>query len=84
MQIPKAISVVLSSSLRGAGDTRFILKMSVLLSIGLFVIPSYLYIRFFDANLMGLWWIITLNVLVYVTVFFFRFYKGPWKNMRVI
>jgi MATE family multidrug resistance protein len=79
-----AIFLVFLGALEGAGDTRFIMKMSILLSIVLLVVPCYLYIRFFDATLMGLWWIITLNVMLYCTVFYWRFKIGPWKSMRVI
>ena len=79
-----AIFLVFLGSLEGAGDTRFIMKMSIVISIFLLVVPCYLYIRFFDASLLGLWWIITLNVMIYCAVFYWRFITGPWKSMRVI
>ncbi|MBT8123436.1 MAG: MATE family efflux transporter [Gammaproteobacteria bacterium] len=79
-----AIFLVFLGSLEGAGDTRFIMKMSIVISIFLLVVPCYLYIRFFDASLLGLWWIITLNVMIYCAVFYWRFITGPWKGMRVI
>jgi len=79
-----AIFLVFLGALEGAGDTRFIMKMSILISIFLLVVPCYLYIRFFDATLLGLWWIITSNVVIYCVVFFWRFKTGPWKSMRVI
>ncbi|MEM7400895.1 MAG: MATE family efflux transporter [Pseudomonadota bacterium] len=79
-----AIFLVFLGALEGAGDTRFIMKMSFLISIVLFVLPCYIYIRFFDAKLYVLWWIITINVMIYCTVFYWRFKYGPWKTMRVI
>ncbi len=79
-----AIFLVFLGALEGAGDTRFIMKMSFLISIVLFVLPCYLYIRFFDAKLYVLWWIITFNVMIYCCVFYWRFKFGPWKTMRVI
>lgn len=79
-----AIFLVFLGALEGAGDTRFIMKMSVVISIFLLIVPCYLYIRFFDATLHGLWWIITSNVVIYCAVFFWRFKTGPWKTMRVI
>ena len=79
-----AVFLVFLGALEGAGDTRFIMKMSIVISIFLLIVPCYLYIRFFEATLLGLWWIITINVVIYCTVFFWRFMKGPWKNMRVI
>jgi len=79
-----AIFLVFLGVLEGAGDTHFVLKMSILLSIGCFIIPCYIYLRYFDASLYGFWWIITINVLIYCLVFFWRFSKGPWRTMRVI
>ena len=79
-----AIFLVFLGALEGAGDTRFIMKMSIVISIFLLIVPCYLYIRFFEATLLGLWWIITLNVVIYCAVFFWRFKTGPWKSMRVI
>jgi len=79
-----AIFLVFLGALEGAGDTRFIMKMSFLISILLFVVPCYLYIKFFDAKLYVLWWIITINVIIYCSVFYWRFKYGPWKTMRVI
>lgn len=79
-----AIFLVFLGALEGAGDTRFIMKMSFLISMILFVLPCYLYVHFFDAKLYVLWWIITINVMIYCAVFFWRFVKGPWKTMRVI
>jgi MATE family multidrug resistance protein len=79
-----AIFLVFLGALEGAGDTRFIMKMSFLISIVLFVIPCYLYIKYFDAKLYVLWWIITINVIIYCSVFYWRFKYGPWKRMKVI
>ena len=79
-----AIFLVFLGALEGAGDTRFIMKMSIVISIFLLILPCYLYIHYFEAKLMGLWWIITLNVVIYCSVFFWRFKTGPWKSMRVI
>ena len=79
-----ALFLVFLGALEGAGDTRFIMKMSFVISVLLLVIPCYLYIKNFQANIYVLWSIITLNVILYCIVFFMRFYKGPWKTMRVI
>ena len=79
-----AIFLVFLGALEGAGDTRFIMKMSFLISILLLVLPCYLYIKYFDAKLYVLWWIITINVIIYCSVFYWRFQRGPWREMRVI
>ena len=79
-----AVFLVLLGALEGAGDTRFIMKASVVISLGLLVLPCYIYIKYFQADLIILWLIITLNVVLYSTVFFLRFRQGRWKSMSVI
>jgi len=79
-----AIFLVLLGALEGAGDTRFIMKASIVVSLGLLVLPCYLYIKYFQADLLVLWLIITLNVVLYCVVFFMRFRQGRWKSMSVI
>ena len=79
-----SIFLVFLGALEGAGDTHFIMRMSFLVSVVLLVLPTYIYTRYFDADLMVLWSIITINVMIYSAVFFWRFTRGPWKDMRVI
>ena len=79
-----AMFLVFLGALEGAGDTRFIMKMSILVSWFLLVVPCYLYVNYFEPDLLILWWIITLNVVLYCAVFYWRFIRGPWKTMRVI
>ena len=79
-----ALFLVFLGALEGAGDTRFIMKMSFIISVLLLVLPCYLYIEYYQANIYVLWSVITLNVIMYCLVFFARFYRGPWKTMRVI
>ena len=79
-----AMFLVFLGALEGAGDTRFIMKTSVLISWFLLVVPCYLCVKVFEADLIVLWWVITLNVVLYCAIFYRRFLKGPWKMMRVI
>ena len=79
-----SIFLVFLGALEGAGDTHFIMRMSFLVSGILLVVPAYVYTTYFDADLMVLWLLITVNVMIYSAVFFWRFTRGPWKNMRVI
>ena len=79
-----AMFLVFLGALEGAGDTRFIMKMSLVISLGLLVLPCYLYIKYYSPDMFVLWWIITLNVVIYCAVFFLRFTRGPWKRMSVI
>ncbi len=76
--------MIFLGALEGAGDTRFIIKMSFVISVLLLLVPCYLYTKFMSANVIGLWLLITLHVMIYSAVFYVRFARGYWKNMRVI
>ena len=79
-----AMFLVFLGALEGAGDTRFVLKMSVIVSWFLLLLPCYLYIRYFEADLIVLWIIITLHIMLYCGIFYLRFRFGPWRSMQVI
>lgn len=79
-----ALLLVFLGALEGAGDTRFIMKASFIISFGLLALPCYLYIKYFDASLFVLWIIITVNVVIYCLTFYMRFKQGGWKSMSVI
>jgi len=79
-----ATFLIFLGALEGAGDTRFIMKMSFIISLLLMVLPSYLYVEYMTANVIGLWMIITFHVMTYSVVFYRRFKGGLWKHMRVI
>ena len=79
-----AMFLVFLGALEGAGDTRFIMKMSIVISIGLLVLPCYFYIKLYQADIYILWWIITLNVVLYCSVFYVRFKSNHWKTISVI
>ncbi len=79
-----ATFMIFMGALEGAGDTRFIMKMSFIISVLLLVLPCYLYVKFMSADVIGLWLLITIHVMIYSAVFYYRFARGYWKNMRVI
>ena len=79
-----SLSIVFSSTLKGAGDTRFIMKAIVLSSVFLLVLPTWLAVSFFKDSLFLCWSIATLYIIVLGIIFFLRFKHGAWKKMRVI
>ena len=76
--------LVFTGALLGAGDTRFVMMTTIIVSWLFLIVPCYFYISFFNAELFTLWWIITLHVILYCTVFCLRFLKGHWKQLTVI
>jgi len=78
------LNIIFSGAIKGAGDTRFVMYMLMVLSLGLLVIPSYIVIVILQKNLMVAWICITTYVSALGLAFFLRFLGGKWKNMRVI
>jgi MATE family multidrug resistance protein len=79
-------NIIFSAAVKGAGDTRFVMVVSVVLSWIILVIPSYIAIKI-APNLKGFytaWAAITVYVCVLAVVFLLRFLHGKWKEMRVI
>ncbi len=79
----QAVSVVLASALRGAGDTRATL---VFTSIGVWVVRvgvGYLMGIVFGLGLFGVWvgWI--ADFVTRATLIAWRFHGARWKNLRV-
>ena len=69
---------------KGAGDTRFIMWLSVLLAWSIMVVPSFVSLNYFDAGLYLLWTFICIYIIIAGLVFYLRFRTGRWKTMRVI
>jgi len=79
-----ALYMVLSGALRGAGDTRFMMLATAVVSPLCLVLPVYLGIHYFQMSVEAAW----IWVLVFVTVLFllsaWRYLAGSWKKMLVI
>ena len=80
-------NIIFCGALKGAGDTRFIMMLSLILSWVLLVTPCYLVIKFEwgpGKGLYAAWTVATAYVCVLATAFLWRFLTGKWKTMRVI
>ncbi len=78
------MSIVFSSAIKGAGDTKFVMYMSVIMSWTLMVLPSYIAIEFLGFGVLSCWVFATLFISVLGIGFYLRFLQGKWKNMLVI
>ena len=76
--------MVLSGALRGAGDTRFMMLATAVVSPLCLIIPVYLGVHYFQIRVEAAW----IWVLVFITVLFllsaWRYLGGFWKKMLVI
>ena len=78
------MNIVFASALKGAGDTRFVMIMIIVLSIGGLTIPSIIAISILGAGIFTAWYIVSGYIIILAISFLLRFLTGKWKSMRVI
>lgn len=75
-------NVVFGSVLQGAGDTRFMLRLTLLLYAGF--IGSLAWLDRARAGLHAEWTAATIFVMILALAWLLRFLSGRWRGMRVI
>jgi MATE family multidrug resistance protein len=78
------MNIVFAGGIKGAGDTRFVMIMILIVSMSVMILPTYLSLMVFRAGLYTAWIFVTAYVIVLGFCFLFRFLQGKWKAMRVI
>ncbi|MCB2153736.1 MATE family efflux transporter [bacterium] len=78
-----AFALSYSGSIKGAGDTRFVLKLSVFNSLLVMIIPIIVAVKM-GAPATVLWGFITLFIIIMGTGMMLRYRSGFWKSMKVI
>ena len=79
-----ALYIIFTAALKGAGDTRYIMIVSMSLGWMIMIIPSVLWLRYMDQNIFVLFGFVCLYIIILGILFFLRFRQGKWKKMRVI
>jgi MATE family multidrug resistance protein len=69
--------------LKGAGDTQFILRVSVVLA-ALLAGFSWLSVEVWHLSVYGCWVLVVLWVWIAAATYLVRFRQGKWRRMRVI
>ncbi|RIK76394.1 MAG: hypothetical protein DCC67_13945 [Planctomycetota bacterium] len=78
-----AVAIIFVSALKGAGDTAFIMRTSVVMATGL-TGCTWFGATYLDFDVYGCWAVITIDVWLIALVYLLRFRWGPWRSMRVI
>lgn len=79
-----AVAIVYMGGLKGAGDTRFIMKTMGTAAFGCLVIPISLMNYFGTLSVHGPWVCLLTYVCVLAATFMYRFRKGPWREIHLI
>jgi len=77
-------NVIFSGAIKGAGDTRYVAIATLVLSVLLLLIPSWLAATVFEAGIYWLWTAVTAYIAGLCIAFWMRFRIGHWEKMRVI
>lgn len=76
-------NLIFSAAIKGAGDTRFVMSVTVPLGWCVMVIPTGLAVRH-GWGLYTAWCFLTAYVCILALIFLGRFLGGKWQSMRVI
>jgi len=82
-QIPLILSIVYSSALRGAGDTRFPLLVTLLTTYLVRIPVGYALGVVWDLGLLGAWMGMNLDMLLRGLLATWRYSSGRWLDRRV-
>lgn len=75
--------IVFVSAIKGAGDTRFVLLITLIVS-PLPVLLAYLGLTVWNWGLFTFWGVITGWISMLGLIYLFRFRQGKWKQMSVL
>jgi len=79
-----SLNIVFSSALKGAGDTRFVMVMLMVVALAGLVAPSFLVVNVLGGGVSAMWGVATAYVVILGFSFLLRFRHGRWKKIRVI
>ncbi len=76
-------SVVISGSLRGAGDNRYVAGVMLLCVVGIRVVSSYLAVNVLGLGILGAWASSLIDMFVRLSLVYRRFHQGKWMQIRI-
>ena len=79
-----SIAFVLPNALRGAGDAKFTMVVSMFSMWAFRIGFSYLFCMAFELELLGVWLAMFVDWIVRAAIFVTRFRRGRWKSIRLI
>lgn len=78
-----AMNIIFAGAIKGAGDTRFILATTLVVSPWP-VLVTWMGVERYGLGLIWCWIVITAWICVLGVVYLARFLQGRWREMRVI
>ena len=78
-----ALAMVVRNGLRGIGDTKWILAITVFGCYGIRLPLAWLLGIHFELGLVGIWWGLMIELCIRGLLFLARFQFGAWERIRV-
>src|SRR5690606_22497320 len=83
LEIFIAMALILTQALFGAGNTRFVMWIELILH-GLCLAPlTYLFGVVLDFGFLGVWLSATIYVMALAVAMAWKFWEGSWKEIEV-
>ncbi len=82
-QIPEAMGFVIPGALRGAGDTKVAMYVTILGSVGVRLGLTHILINYFNMGLNAAWIAMFLDWVVRSSLYYARLKRGRWKEIQV-
>ena len=83
VQVPKAMNTVITGSLRGAGDIKWIMWINIIAVFLLEVSANWIGAFIFHFGLIGIWCVQMVDEIIKSNVNYQRFRGGKWKLIRI-
>ncbi|MEE9169693.1 MAG: MATE family efflux transporter, partial [bacterium] len=80
---PKALNTVLGGNLRGAGDLKWLMYLSIISVILMEIGASWFAAFVLGLSLWGLWMVMGIDEVIRVFLNYWRFHGGKWKLIDV-
>ena len=78
-----AFNIILGGALKGAGDTRFVMWTTGLISVVLWLPATFILYRL-GYDIVALWWTMPGYVFLAASTFLWRFFNGAWRKHNLI
>ena len=82
-QVPMSAGFTIVGALRGAGDTRAVLNMTLISVWGVRLIGTWFAVQVLHLGLMGAWLVMALDWCTRAAVALVRWKSGHWKHRKV-
>lgn len=79
-----AVGIVYMAALKGAGDSRFVMRAMAVLASLVLVLPVYLGVEYLDWGLHGVWTCVIVYLALLGLANWRRYRGGAWTRMRVV